>query len=275
MEGSEMRQDLNDTLWVLAQVKKSIYAIDGVQVESILVLDQEIIRLPDSNDLQLGTILFRGGAIPVLNLRCIVGMESRSTEQSKFEQMLDDRKQDHIRWVETLKNSVASGEPFMLATDPHQCAFGQWYDLYEADNQTVAFHLKKIDEPHRNLHHMAVEMLSCKQEHNTCMRAECLKHSLKKAVEIYMPQVVRFIEEAKQVFRDNYRKIVVVLSNETSTCGILVDEVLSAEPLGTMTKTYTRLGNETDAIVTHIGERKENTESVLILNLNQLFEKYL
>lgn len=275
MEEKMMQEKSEDVLWVLVQLRDSVYAINSEQVESILVLDEDIIKLPNSDDIYVGTIFFRGEAIPVLNLRRIIGMESRETEQNGFEQMLEDRKQDHIRWVDTLKSSAVSGEPFQLAIDPHQCAFAKWYDHYEPDSQTVAVHLKKIDEPHRKLHGMAVELLSCKKEPDTWEQGDGLDPSLTKTVEHYMSQVVHLLEESKKVFRDSYRNMLVVLSNETCCCGVLVDDVLSAEQLNTMTQIHTQQDVEGDALITYIGERRESTESVLVMNLKRLFEKYL
>lgn len=275
MNENEIDEELDGTLWVLARLKESIYALNGKQVESILVMDEDIIKLPDSNDIYRGTILFRGGVIPVLDLRCLIGMESHEEEQNRFEQMLEDRKQDHIRWVDALQNSVNNGIPFQLATDPHKCAFGKWYDHYEPSNQTVAFHLKKIDEPHRNLHRMATSALACKQEHSTCKRTECLKDSLKKATDLYMPRVVHLLEEAKQIFRDSYRKMVIIVSHGESIYGILVDEVLSAEPLGPMKENCKLPDSKEETLISHISARKGSTENILVLDLNRLFEIHL
>ena len=81
-----------------------------------------------------------------------------------FEQMIDDRKQDHINWVNELERYMVEGGSFKLARDPHQCALGKWYDHFTTDNMSVTNLLKKIEEPHENLHKAADEAENCKKD---------------------------------------------------------------------------------------------------------------
>ena len=38
---------------------------------------------------------------------------------------------DHRDWLSELENSVKENLEFTLASDVHQCKFGQWYDTYK------------------------------------------------------------------------------------------------------------------------------------------------
>jgi chemoreceptor zinc-binding protein len=44
--------------------------------------------------------------------------------------MIDERKNDHIHWVNEFERSIKNDEQINLNTDPHECAFGKWYDNF-------------------------------------------------------------------------------------------------------------------------------------------------
>jgi purine-binding chemotaxis protein CheW len=46
-------------------------------------------------------------------------------ESLAFVAMLEQRKQDHKRWLDELAASVREARAFTLTTDPHACAFGR------------------------------------------------------------------------------------------------------------------------------------------------------
>lgn len=259
-----------DNLWVLAKVKDSVCAVDSSCVESILLLEDDVTALPDSDDVHTGIINLRGNIVPITDLRRVLGLPAYKQEQLEFEQMLEQRKQDHIRWVTELKRCLETKEDFGLATDPHKCAFGRWYDSYKPTNNSVAFHLGKIDEPHKKLHATADEVFSLNHDCEHCTREECVKKALAKATDSYMPRVLELLEEAKKVFAESYRRMVVVLYSEGVHCGLLVDEVLSAEPLPTMTENTLLGTNTSQSLVTHIAKRRDGDSQVLVLSTERL-----
>lgn len=260
-----------NNLWILSKLKDCTYAIDCEYVKAIFVLEDEISVSPDSDDVHLGIVSHWGQVLPIIDLRRFLGIESKAQEAEQFEQMLEQRKQDHIRWVNELKRCVEEEDTFRLATDPHQCAFGKWYDNYESNNQVIAFHMKKIDEPHQKLHATAHEALSCARNCAECSREECLRGSLRKAIEVYMPTVVNLLEEAKTVFQENDRKMVVVTSMGSRQFGLLVDEVLSVEPLFSILANAPTGIFHADQIVSHVAQRNEDSDLVLLLNMEQLY----
>lgn len=267
-------QAQSDNLWVLTKLKDCTYALEGSYVEAIFMLETEITTSGNSDEINLGIIPYRDTIIPVIDLRKFLGMDSYAQEQEEFAQMLEQRKQDHIRWVDELKRCLEENDKFKLATDPHKCAFGKWYDNFETDNNTVSFHLKKIDEPHKKLHATAHEAFACKRECPKCTRGECLQTALSKAVDVYMPTVVNLLEEAKQVFQDSYRKMVVVVSKNDHKYGLLVDEVISVEPLSIILPN-TQLGiSDEDQMVPLVGHRKADIDLILMLDIDKLYERY-
>lgn len=270
----EVMEQAADKLWVLTKVKESVCAFNSANVEAILLLEQEVTPLPNSDGIYVGIAQYRGGFLPILDLRHKMGMKSQLEELQEFEQMLNQRKQDHIHWVEELRRCVEEDVPFKLATDPHKCAFGKWYDHYEPTSLTVAHHLRKIDEPHKKLHATAEEAFRCERNCAACERDECRRDALRRGTEEYMPQVVKLLDEAKVLFRDGHRNMVIVISNQSKSCGILVDEVLSVEMLD-MVEDGDRLNEQHDALVSKIARRLDAEELVLVLNQSQILGEEL
>lgn len=262
----------DDSLWLTLKVKDQLYAIDSKYVDSIFELHQEITKLPDAGINILGAIPVREKVVPLMDLRMALGIESLEQEQMEFEDMLEMRKHDHINWVDELKRCLAANEEFKLATDPHKCAFGKWYDNYQPTNHSVAFHLRKIEEPHKKLHQSAHDAFACTKDCENCSRQECLEKILKRETEVYMQRVVGLIEEAKDVFKESYKKMCVVISDENNTVAILVDEVLAVETLKSMVKgsgVYTQNGV---SIISYIAQRHEGNKQTLILNPEALLQ---
>lgn len=266
-----IEEETEKTLWVLVRLKESICAVDGACVEAILEQEDGIIRLPSGDGIHIGMIAFRGSFVPVTDLRVLMGIQSQRQEQDDFEQMLEQRKQDHKNWVMELERSLAAGDPFLLATDPHKCAFGKWYDSYQPTDHAVAAHLQKIDAPHKMLHQTALEAAACPQDGEHGTREECMRMFADKASNEYMPAVVQLLEEAKQIFHDSYRQMMVVLTRGEESCALLVDEVLAAEALPTMAESRQMSGAEENPLVTHIAQRESGDQQILILNQDRLF----
>lgn len=215
---------------VVLKIYGELYAISSKCVTSIM-------RLPDYNKIPgapkgiLGIIPFRGTTIPILDLRTAFEMPTLQEEYKEFVTMLEDRKQDHIRWVNALEESIKSGNKFALTTDPHKCAFGLWYDHFESESSAINFHLKKLEEPHTKLHLAALEIEKCSQEHSKCEREKCLKDIFFEVKETYMPTIISILDEAKKVFESAFAEMVIILEEGERRIGLVVDEVLSVGEL--------------------------------------------
>lgn len=215
---------------VLVKIDGGLYALNSRFIISIMNLPKYN-RIPGAPEHVLGVIDFRGDAIPVLDMRSLFEMPTLKQEYEEFTAMLEQRKQDHIHWVNTLEECMKNDKKFTLATDPHKCAFGKWYDNFESDNHMINFHMKKIEEPHRKLHEAALEVERCNQLHDECKRPKCLKVIMEEVENDYMPQILGILDEAKQLFQSAFNEMVIVLNNEDRQIGIVVDEVLVVENL--------------------------------------------
>lgn len=227
--------EANNFPWLIFKLQNRYFSINSGDVTSIFQLEQEVTAVPGYSENVRGIINLRGDVFPVLELRRILEIISFEKEHEEFSYMLDMRKEDHVNWVNALQHCVEDGNGckgnFKLATDPHKCAFGKWYDSYQPKDQTVAFHLKKIDEPHRKLHETAGKIFECEGIADESLRKGKINELMSKAKMEYMPEILNLIDETKDVLKGSHREMCIVLENDGHSFGILVDEVCSVEEL--------------------------------------------
>ena len=78
---------------------------------------------------------------------------------------LQEKKVDHLAWAHRVKDVFVdtSLQRADVQTDPHQCAFGQWYYSEEVqamrkDDPELDRILAAVEEPHTKLHHSAIHI---------------------------------------------------------------------------------------------------------------------
>lgn len=222
-------QEIVEFPWLVFKVKNNLYTINSEIINSIVIMPDEITNVPNVPKYITGLIHLRGSVIPLLDLRLLFNIKSVNDEYDEFKKMIDLRKNEHIHWVNEFEYSVKNNKEFMLETDPHRCNFGKWYDNFASDIESVNFHLKKLDEPHKRIHKAAEDADNCSKKCDDCNREKCLQTVLEEAKEVNMPYMVKLLDEIKEVFRLNYKEMIVVLEKDNSYVGITVDEVLSVD----------------------------------------------
>lgn len=142
---------------IIFEINYNLFSIQSRNVHSIIKLP-EITPLPESKDFIRGIFEYRDVLYNLIDFRKTLEYQTISEEIQDFNQMIDQREQDHINWLSKLCESVQNNEKFNLTTDPHNCAFGKWYDNYESSNFFINDILKKFDQPHKNIHSIACEI---------------------------------------------------------------------------------------------------------------------
>ena len=218
-------EERSELPWLIFTLNEKAYAVNSKFVNGIEMKPGNITPIPDSPDIYCGLVERRGEVYPLLDMRKTFYFPSVDDETDEFVKMIDQRKGDHIRWIDTFERCYKSGEKFSLAVDPHKCAFGMWYDRYMKEVHAITFHLKKIEEPHKLLHETAAMIINAVNKGDT-KKAETLFKKLKTE---YYPRVIAVLDEVKSVYRSTYRETVVVLADENQKLGLLVDEVLAVD----------------------------------------------
>lgn len=144
-------------LHVMVRVGDRLFGIPAACVAEMVRLPR-LSQVPHSQEHVRGVMTLRGEAIEVFDLRRVVGLPTLRAETEELLEMLAAREEDHRRWLAELERSVRERVPFGLATDPHKCAFGRWYDAFETDNAMLLRYLPKFDEPHQRIHALAREV---------------------------------------------------------------------------------------------------------------------
>ncbi|MBF0582871.1 MAG: chemotaxis protein CheW [Magnetococcales bacterium] len=104
-----------------------------------------------------GVIPFRESNIPLVDLRICFGAQARMEETEALVTTMGLRKQDHVNWLNKLKDEVYNDKPITVQTDHHKCAFGKWFDQFQSDNINLAAYVHRFDKPHQEIHRVAIE----------------------------------------------------------------------------------------------------------------------
>lgn len=204
--------------------------MDCSYVKYIGVVPKDVTGVADSSEYVDGIIKFGNEIVTLLSLRKFLGFEGFSQKIDEFVEMLEQRKKEHIVWVDTLKKCIASGEPFELSADPHKCKFGMWYDTYKAPNCSVKFLLQRIDMPHKGLHSMAKGINSLigsnKPEHK-----EKLNEIITTLDEVYVPEIVSAIEKTEEIYCKTLKEMFISIRDKSVSAAFTVDEIIGVEKL--------------------------------------------
>ena len=261
-----MEQFSDDMPWVIFQVKDRKMAISTKYVREMVVMPS-VTSIPRTPDYVRGVINLRGQVIPVTDLRLRLGMESQVSELDALSKLLEQREQDHRNWLKELENSVKEKREFKLTTDPHQCAFGRWYDNYTSKSPVISNFLKKFDEPHKKIHRIAinVEQLVANADYNGALQV------IDNTRDTDLATMICLFAELRELIYETNREIAVVLEYDENIMTIGVDSVATVEKFsekqaGMDAQAMQVINNN---LVSGIGQLG-NSELVLVLNIREL-----
>ena len=143
-----------DLPWVIFEIRKQLYAISTRLVTGIMTIPH-IIHVANAPELFLGAIKVRGDVFPVLNTRKLLGCPSADKEAEDTINLLEENKEEHLRWIGLLRNCVEKGKRFPMPLEANGCAFGRWYYSYVRKNTEIASKLKNAEAPHNEMHALA------------------------------------------------------------------------------------------------------------------------
>lgn len=216
----------NSNLWTIVSLANRSFALPVEHVQSMVPLPAVAV-VPHMPKHVRGIMTLRGDAIPVVDLRIRIGMDSLKQETLELISMLRAREDDHIRWMVELEKAVKEKREFSLATDHHLCAFGKWYYSYKTDNLMVSGILQKFKEPHREIHSIAKKCIAFAHEGNLAA-AEALIQTTKDGA---MKEIIRLFDQLCQQLLESMREIAVVLNVEDKSFAVCVDAVETVAPI--------------------------------------------
>lgn len=253
--------------FVICGVKKQLIGISCRYVRELVIMPK-VTQLPDMSSNVRGVFNNRGTIVPVVDLRARLSMESSEKELNDLLTLLQQREQDHKNWMDELYNSTVENRPFKLTTDPHNCAFGKWYDSFTTPNYILALQLEKFDAPHKIIHSIAFTVEKFKAEGKF---DEALK-VIENARNTKLKELVDLFEETRRLLKTTHREMAVITEINGRNSAIAVDRVESVEPIPEekMENPPSDCISTQDNIITKIGRRTASEQFVYILNPHNL-----
>jgi len=250
--------------WVSFQLKKQQYGIPTRHILEMIPLRNQTV-IPDVPEFVRGIINLRGKIVPLVDLRKRLGMESLIEETENLINVLNLRKQDHINWLCELFASVDEKREFKLTTDPHKCAFGKWYDTFECDNIYLKILLEKFDEPHKNIHAVAVKVGELLQANRRPQAIELIESTR----DIQLSKMIGLFDQAVELLKEHTTEIVVVVDYMNMPFGFVVDSVSDVVEISDdMIEASPALNGGSNCFMQGLGKVGDSLK--ILLDLNQL-----
>lgn len=252
-----------DVLWVLVLLDSQLFAVNCSDVKDLVSIPR-VSRMPGMPEFVRGIVNLRGTVLPLVDLRTRLGMHSREQEIEEFCTILRQRAEDHKIWVDELERSVNDRCEFKLETDPHNCAFGKWYDNYRTDEAVATELLRRFNEPHQKIHGMAAKVKSLLQREQRAEARQLIEVSRRGV----LSTMLKLFEELETAIRASRREkaIVITVANARSYA-VCVDSIVAVERLEekAMTLKNEIFGNYQN-IAESVLKRKGTDELVIALS---------
>ncbi len=255
--------------WVLVWIGKQIFALDASTVQEMVSMP-DVCALPQAPPHVRGVINLRGRIFPVVDLRTRFGMESHAAEIAALVALLEQREQDHRKWLAELEASVREHRAFTLTTDPHACAFGRWYDTFHTDNLLLDTVLKRFDEPHRRIHAVGRRVVELAGAGDV-EAAQALIEQTRTGV---LSRLVVLFADAVATVRQSGREIAVVIRGAAQPFAAAVDGIESVERLtpDSVSAIGDVLPQGANAALTGVARRAKSASLVLMLQSDRLLD---
>ena len=141
----------------------------AIPLEQILYIEKDVKRnllVDELEEFNHGVITFQNNTVQLYDFNKLLGSENYQQTMRTLIAQLDEMEQQHKDWIDALEESLINKTPFTKALDPNQCAFGQWYNKFQTDNEELAEALQRFDEPHKKLHSLANTLLNMNITHH-------------------------------------------------------------------------------------------------------------
>ncbi len=205
---------------VTFRVQSQCYA---VPIESVveMTLLRELDPIVGAPHWIHGMMQLRDSVVPIMDLRLRLGLADLKEEVTALEKMLQERKKDHVIWLQTLEESCASGKRFELQKDPTQCGFGLWFYAFKTDDAILANQVAKFEAPHNRIHALADHCLRL----SAAGDKEAAQREIDLAREVDLSDMIRLFDLTIREIKERSRQMVVILRGEEENLGLAVDKV--------------------------------------------------
>lgn len=247
----------------------------GLDVENVLMLGQDvndIQRLPIEERGFCGVTKFQGAVVPVLDFAHRLGIPSGIDSKTEPLNVMTQREQDHVEWINALEVSIKTGVAFTKATNPKECAFGKWYSKFETRDETLQELLTSFEEPHNAIHALGDELISLRDNGKEAEALEILSH----ARSTTLRRLRALFNRVKDQINGGMRQVLlfVTLDGKTPRYALMIDEindVMNYTPADYQSSRSGALGliNQIEHVIDGIYTRK-NKPDCLYFDINKM-----
>jgi purine-binding chemotaxis protein CheW len=265
--------NLNSDMWVIFRLASRHFGISTEFVREMVALPA-VRSVPKASPCVRGVANLRGTVQTVWDLRQLLGLKTLSQETQVLIDLLDQREKDHRNWLMELEACSRERRDFKLATDPHKCKFGLWYDVFvsefKTDNLLLASVVKKFDEPHKAIHGIAHKTIALVKERR---EADALA-LIEKTRDQELSALISLFAQTRKLLKDEQREIGIVLNLNQAALMLTADAILSVERIDHGADDdleNLRQGTEQRLeYIDSIGHLKNNQGLVLLINPTRL-----
>ncbi|MDH3327417.1 MAG: CZB domain-containing protein [Gammaproteobacteria bacterium] len=209
---------------------ESLFGVPIQNVLSILGESDKMFCKAFRSKEALGIIEYRGIPVAVIDLAIAGNITSDSELKTGLIEVLNQREQDHIDWLDALEKSITDNEPFTLPKEAHNCEFGRWQKTVVTKDDDLREIINEFEEPHTNLHSIADRLLTMKnngEDIEKCLEILAVERNttLAKLTALFERAVNQLKSTIKPVF------IYLTLDGNTPCAAIRVDEIADVESI--------------------------------------------
>lgn len=256
--------------WVISKLEHELYGLPAPYVQTMIAMPH-ITEVPHQSAWSRGVINLRGQVMPLVDLRRRLGMSPYLAKIEGLVDMVRQREQDHLNWMQELENSVREDREFTLTTDPHKCKFGQWYDGYRPVSLTESQLLQQFDAPHQRVHGLADRIASLAGD-----KTDQALSLIEQARQGDLATMQKLFANFSMLMRELVNsEIAMVLENMHRRTAVAVDAVESVEMLaeGTVEQMPAALQQEENPLAPFVAKRRKSGEIVYLVDAHRIIEE--
>ncbi len=207
------------TFWI----GDTLYAINIDQVLTISQDLQNIQTMPGDRPGLIGMVEFQQRAVPVMNFAHTLHLESNQEYAVKLSKDMNTYETAHLEWLNALENSLLKGVPFTKPRNPHECAFGKWYDNFHPRDETLIDIMKGFDTPHKRIHALADTLLDMKADNRLDEAMEIFKFER----EVTLKRLQKRFNQAREHIRGTSRTVLLYITVDglTPILALAIDDI--------------------------------------------------
>ncbi len=264
--GNSCAQDID---YLVFSVKDYILALPYFDIIQI-VDSPACTSVPNMPKYLRGVIDLMGEAVPLIDTRIKLSIQSRQEDVTEFVKTFMMRKQDHLNWIDKLKSAVDNDKEILVEKNPHKCAFGKWYDTYKPNTLALASYMTLFDAPHKAIHNLAVQAEELVQSGQK-EQAKLLIHTAEKKELI---NLIKLFDGFEEQMRQSYLEYAIVVVHNGLKYALSADSLKYFEKMDEIVNNVPSLLNIDGKMIHGIGRKKNGdlTEDIMILNLSYFLD---